>query len=392
MPWMAAGNLTIYFWFFAVYTSTLMYAILFHRHEIGLGFKQLFRRKRAENDITKDIHMRLMASYKEVPEWWYGVTLAIAAALGMAGIGAYETFTNPAVVIFGIVLALIFIVPVGLVYSITGIQVTLNVIAEFIGGGFVKGNALSMNFFKAFGYVTTAHALFFANDLKLAHYCKLPPRTVFFAQLIATFVSTFVCTGVFNFQMHLKGICTTDAPWGFTCPGINTFFTAAVFWGTLGPHKLFGKGPYNLLLLGFPVGAILPVLSYFAKRRWPQSKLVRQFHPVLFCVGGLLWSPYNFSYYIPAIPVAVLSWMYIKPRYLAFWSKYNYVLAAAFSAGVALSAVIIFFCVEYTEVSFSWWGTEVSSQGCEGTACRRYNIKTDLPKVGYFGPAPGNYP
>ena len=45
---MAAGNLTIYFWFFAVYTSTLMYAILFHRHEIGLGFKQLFRRKRAE--------------------------------------------------------------------------------------------------------------------------------------------------------------------------------------------------------------------------------------------------------------------------------------------------------------------------------------------------------
>jgi OPT family small oligopeptide transporter len=324
MPWMAAGNLTIYFWFFAVYSSTLTYAALFHRHEISVGFKQLFRKNRGGiTDLTKDVHWRLMGAYKEVPEWWYMSVLAIAAALGMAGIGAWETYTSPAVVIFGIVLAFIFVIPVGIVTSITGIQVTLNVIAEFIGGGFVKGNALSMNFFKAFGYITTAQAVYFSNDLKLAHYCKLPPRTTFWAQLIATFISTLVCTGVFNFQLHLDGICTADAPWGFTCPGINTFFTAAVFWGTLGPHKLFGKGPYNLLLLGFPVGALLPVLGYFAKKRFPQSRLARQFHPVLFCVGGLLWSPYNFSYYLPAVPVAWLSWLYLKPRYLAFWAKYN---------------------------------------------------------------------
>lgn len=32
---------------------------------------------------------------------------------------------------------------------------------------------LAMNYFKAFGYVTTAHAISFANDLKLAHYIKV---------------------------------------------------------------------------------------------------------------------------------------------------------------------------------------------------------------------------
>jgi len=312
--------------------------------------------------------------------------------LGMTGIGAYDTHTSPAVVIFGIVLALIFVIPVGLVTSITGIQVTLNVIAEFIGGGFVKGNALSMNFFKAFGYITTAQAVYFSNDLKLAHYVKIPPRTTFIAQIVATFISTFVCTGVFNFQMHMEGICTAQASWGFTCPGINTFFTAAVFWGTLGPHRLFGKGPFNLLLLGFPVGAVLPIIGVFLKKKFPHNRVIRQFHPVLFCVGGLLWAPYNFSYYLPAIPVAYLSWLYIKPRYLAFWSKYNYVLAAALSAGVALSAVVIFFCVQYTEVAFEWWGTDVSFEGCEGTACRRFPPKLYLPEVGYFGPPPGSFP
>lgn len=95
---------------------------------------------------------------------------------------------------YGVALALIFVVPVGIIKAMTGIEVTLNVLAEFIGGIWVQGNAvchlgapkfpllenridglsqLAMNYFKAFGYVTTAHAISFANDLKLAHYIKV---------------------------------------------------------------------------------------------------------------------------------------------------------------------------------------------------------------------------
>lgn len=36
----------------------------------------------------------------------------------------------------------------------TGIHVTLNVLAEFIGGTIFEGNALAMNFFKAYGSVS----------------------------------------------------------------------------------------------------------------------------------------------------------------------------------------------------------------------------------------------
>jgi len=74
---------------------------------------------------------------------------AIACACG--GIAGWETYTSVGVVFYGIALCLIFVVPIGIITAITGIQVTLNVLAEFIGGSWVEGNALAMNFFKSFG-------------------------------------------------------------------------------------------------------------------------------------------------------------------------------------------------------------------------------------------------
>ncbi|OCF35911.1 OPT family small oligopeptide transporter [Kwoniella heveanensis BCC8398] len=300
-PWMAAGNLVVYFWFFAQYAATTSYAMLFHRREITHGFKGLWKSLRrrgkedtTEDDLSEDVHRRLMRSYPEVPEWWYLVVLLAAMGFGMAGIGAWQTYTNPAVVLFGIAMALVFIIPVGLVTAITGLQVTMNVLAELIGGAWTPGNALAMNYFKAFGYITTAQAIYFSNDLKIAHYVKIPPRHTFTAQIVATFVSTFICTGVFNFQMNrIDGVCTADAPFGFTCPGINTFFTAAVFWGTLGPKKLFGPGgQYVALLAGFPIGFALPFVLWFLRKKFPRTNWIRQLHPVMLCYGGINWQVY----------------------------------------------------------------------------------------------------
>lgn len=165
-PWMAAGNLNVYFWFFAVYSATVSYTFLYHRHEVVNGFKGFWRSiKRTfkkgdvqfgegQDDLAEDIHFRLMRNYKEVPEWCYFIVLLCALGVGMAGVAAYPTFTTPAVVIYGIIMALIFVVPVGLIYAVTGVQVTMNVLAEFIGGSFSAGDALSMNYFKMYGYIS----------------------------------------------------------------------------------------------------------------------------------------------------------------------------------------------------------------------------------------------
>lgn len=80
----------------------------------------------------------------------------------------------------------------GIVTAVTNIQVTLNVISEFVGGFIVPGNALVMNMFKAYGCMTLLHAMAFSQQLKLGHYMKIPSRAMFRAQLIATFVSVIL--------------------------------------------------------------------------------------------------------------------------------------------------------------------------------------------------------
>lgn len=136
-----------------------------------------------------------MRQYKEVPELWYFSVLVVSIGVGAAGVGAWPTSTTPAVVLYGVFLAMIFCIPsasrlpaacvialtcyfaVGIMcvrsrrawalvvltcnprYSTTNVSITLNVLAEFIGGAWFEGNALAMNFFKSYGYVTTAHTV-----------------------------------------------------------------------------------------------------------------------------------------------------------------------------------------------------------------------------------------
>jgi OPT family small oligopeptide transporter len=379
--YLGASNALVYGCFFAAYSAVVTYVIIFHNQEFIMGAKSLWatiskkigRKNKSETEddsdglAYEDVHMRLMRPYREVSEWWYFAVLIGSAALGFAGIASSPTYTTLAVIPYGAIMCLVMVIPVGLVYAMTGIEITLNVLAEFIGGIWVSGNALAMNFFKTFGYVTCAHALHFSNDMKLAHYTKIPPWTTFIAQMLATFISTFITTGVMRWQLDIKDVCTSDAPFRFSCPGITTFFTASVLWGTIGPDKVFGhNGQYKLLLIGFPAGVAIVLVFWGFIKYFPRNRYIRQIHPVVFATGPLNMGPYNFRFMWPAVPVAWLSWIYVRNRFLAFWSKYNFVLSAAFSAGIAISAIIIFFGVALPEKSLEWWGNEVNSNGCAG--------------------------
>ncbi len=141
--------------------------------------------------------------------------------------------------------------------------------------------------------------------------------------MVATLVSTFVCTVVLNCQMNnIPGVCTMDAPNRFTCPYVTSFFTASVLWGTIGPRKVFGEGGmYSLLLLGFPVGAIIALGFWYIKKKFPKHTWLRQVHPVVMLHGATHWAPYNVGYIWPAVPIAWLSWQYMRKRWIGLWSK-----------------------------------------------------------------------
>ncbi|KAM7205191.1 sexual differentiation process protein 2 [Naviculisporaceae sp. PSN 640] len=404
-PFLAASNVVVYMFFFALYSATVAYGILYHRHEIMLGLRDAWRsikkglpgkkNKASEHETgiddpnKLDVHNRLMSAYKEVPEWWYMICLAVAVALGMIGIGVWPTNTSPFVVLYGIALCLVFVVPIGIITGMTGVQVTLNVIAEFIGGVWVEGNAIAMCFFKSYGYVTCAHAINFTNDLKLAHYLKIPQRFTFCAQMVPTIISTLISIAVLQYQVKLPDICTPDAPFRFSCPGTNTFFTAAIFWGTVGPRKIWGVGGmYAVTLVGFPIGVMLVVVFYMLSKRWPKNAILRNVHPVVILAGALTWAPFNMAYVWPAVPFAAFSWLYLKKRYLPFWSKYNYIVSAAFSCAIAIAGIVIFFGLQAWDIELKWWGNEVNNEGCDASgSC----VLKTLPEGEYFGPRIGEF-
>ncbi|KAM0426479.1 hypothetical protein ACHAPT_008170 [Fusarium lateritium] len=390
MVYIAASSITFYFYFFAVYSALISYAALYHWNDIRLGFISLWEsiKKNGRVDDFKDIHTRLMESYREVPEWWYLILNAVGIALGVASVAAWPTNTSVGTVFFGIALAVFFTIPTGIIFATTGIEVQFNVLAEFIGGAWQPGNALAMNFFKGFGYVTVAHALDFANDLKLGHYLKIPQRQTFWCQIVATVVSAFVCTAVMNFQITgIPDICESNQKDKFTCPGVESYFTAAVLFGSLAPRKVFGSGAqYTVLLAAFPIGLAFPIIYYYAIRKLPKNHWITKIHPVVIFTGGHLWSPYNLAYMWPAVLPGWLSWVVIQKRYLAFWSKYNYVLSAAWETGVGLAGLVIFFAVNYPGAEINWIGNKADS-GCEAVACTRLKV----PEGEFFGPPPGTF-
>ncbi|KAG4257794.1 OPT family small oligopeptide transporter, partial [Fusarium proliferatum] len=377
-------------YFFAVYSAIISYAALYHWNDIKLGFVSLWQsfKKNSKINEFKDIHTKLMEQYTEVPEWWYLILNLVGVAFGIASVAGWPTNTSVGTVFFGLALAILFTIPTGIIFATTGIEVEFNVLAEFIGGAWQPGNALAMNFFKGFGYVTVAHALDFANDLKLGHYLKIPQRQTFWCQTVATVVSAFVCTAVMNFQiLNIPDICQPTQKDRFTCPGVESYFTAAVLFGSLAPQRVFGEGGlYTALLAAFPVGLAFPVIYYYATRRLPKTHWLTKLHPVVIFSGGHIWSPYNLAYVWPAVIPGWISWVIVRKRYLQFWGKYNYVLSAAWQTGIALAAVVIFFAVSYHGASINWIGNSADS-GCEAETCTRLKV----PNGTFFGPQPGTF-
>lgn len=136
--------------------------------------------------------------------------------------------------IVALLIAVFFLLPVGIIYSITNIAVGLNVVTEFIIGYMVPGKPLAMMFFKTYGYITNNQAVTFAQDMKLGHYMKIKPRLLFWAQMLATIWGSLVQIGVLRWAYgSIDNLCDPQQKNHYTCPNGRVFFQASVIWAPL---------------------------------------------------------------------------------------------------------------------------------------------------------------
>lgn len=150
----------------------------------------------------------------------------------------------------------------------------------------------------------------------------------------------------------------------------------------IGPKRIYGPGGiYHPLLYGFVVGAILPFPFYFLSKRFPNS-WVRYVHVPVLLYGALELAPYNMTYIWPGFCVSMFINYYVKSRYVGWWQKYAYVLTSALASGMAISAIIIFFAVQYKAKPIDWWGNNVPYAGVDGGtySC----VLKELPESGHF--------
>ncbi|KAK3943027.1 OPT family small oligopeptide transporter [Diplogelasinospora grovesii] len=364
---------------FAAISSLIVYTYLHHGQTIWKQYKNSTSEK-------PDIHMKLMRRYKEAPTWWYMSLFAVMLGLGFVTILGWPTNMTWWAFLLAVFISFAFSLPIGIIQAVTNNQIGLNVLTEFVFGYIQPGRPLALMIFKTFGYITMSQALTFVGDLKFGHYMKIPPRTMFMAQVVATTFSCFIQIMVLNYALKtIPGVCTPTQPEHFTCPGGRVFFSASVIWGLIGPARMFSPGQiYSGLFTFFAVGAIVPVIIYFAAKKWPKSPIKFLMAPLIF--GGAGSIP-------PATPLNYLSWgivgfifqHLIRKRYFGWWSRLNFLTSSGLDLGLALSTLVIFFAFTLNNINPpSWWGNDIvtSTMDFQDTA-----IQVVLPEGQTFGPA-----
>ena len=138
-------------------------------------------------------------------------------------------------------------------------------ITELVIGYLVPGKPVAMMLFKTYGlytiytagastysslktgYISAAQGLAFARDLKLGHYLKVPPRSMFWAQVVATVVAGTAQLGVQLWLFaRVKNFCHDDQEDGFTCPGYVTSTLRSPYADGCSQHTDVWDGVYHL--------------------------------------------------------------------------------------------------------------------------------------------------
>jgi hypothetical protein len=116
---------------------------------------------------------------------------------------------------------------------------------------------------------------------------------------------------------------------------------------------------YHGLLWFFLVGCFAPIPFYFLARRFPLSYWRYVNIPVFFAGIGAIPPGTGINYASWALTGFIFNFV-IRRNHFRWWMRYNYILSAALGAGVAISAIVIFFTVQYPKGGFNvnWWGND----------------------------------
>ncbi|KAK7019737.1 hypothetical protein VNI00_017977 [Paramarasmius palmivorus] len=385
---------------FATITATLSHAFIYYR-------RQIWNQARRSLQEQPDVHARLMSRYPQVPDWWYYTIFVIFFGFGVISIELWPTQMPVWALLLALVIAFVYVIPVGIVQAITNQEIALNVITELIIGYVLPGRPITMMMFKTWGYIvrrsglsvqtnanTTivdgpSHDIHIRPEVGSLHEDPSAAYVLGTGTVIAGTTQLGVQVWMFN---HIPSVyrsrstateipflnsmmCDENQPNGFTCPHTGVFGVSSVIWGmrlcVIGPRRMFSKGStYYPLVYFFLIGAIAPWIPWLINKRYPNS-FMKYVHPVLFAGTNLL-PPATALNFVPWAITGFIFQYYIRRRHFSWWTKYNYVLSAALDSGTAVAVILIYFALQYPQNGHigkdtiqKWWGNTVHLSGAD---------------------------
>ncbi|KAI8589909.1 OPT oligopeptide transporter protein-domain-containing protein [Geranomyces variabilis] len=334
--------ITSYFYLNYVMSFFNIAAVLSH---IGLWYgpqikRQLKALSRGEGREGNDLHNRLMRAYPEVPELVYAA-IAVVFFVGMILVGLTTSFVMPVWSVFlATGIAIVFLIPIAIVQSITGIQIGLNVVTEFVIGLMIPGKVVSVMCFKSFGYNTMIQAMQLTSDLKLGHYLHIPPWHMLMSQIYGTLLQSVFATSTALWILENWKDRIGKGQWAAN--SYNLFFNAGAIWGAIGPAAFF-SGRFSGIYYAFLAGALCPIIPWILNKKFPSRWWIYCNFPILTASIGNWGANLPNNYMWTTFFVSFFFQFYLYRNKFSWWSKYNYVTSAGFDCGLAICLVFTAF-------------------------------------------------
>jgi MFS family permease len=123
---------------------------------------------------------------------------------------------------------------------------------------------------------------------------------------------------------------------------------------------------YRIIPYGFLLGAVAPIIIFALHKRFPRAKFHLWNTTIFFSGMGWFYGNISTGYTSSFIGGFVVMYWAYRYRY-PLWSRWNYILAAAFDAGYNFNILLIFFFFGVGKVVTMpyWWGNNAeSSERC----------------------------
>lgn len=104
----------------------------------------------AQNQDNYDPHYKLITAYKAVPDWWFGLVLLLSCIIGITIIYSGHTTLPWWGFVIAILVGYIFVVFLGSMMAITGVQWLVQPIVQMIGGYIQPGDPVSNMYFSLY--------------------------------------------------------------------------------------------------------------------------------------------------------------------------------------------------------------------------------------------------